>query len=237
MSEETTNSVEETTAEKTETAAPASKTIALNCFYGLKSGMTRIFDQDGNHVPVTVIKLVPNFISQVKTADKDGYNAYQVAYYQKREKLISKPKQGHLAKASIEKNFARLAEVRVNEISAENLGKEVDLGNFEKETYIDVTGVSKGKGFAGVIKRYGFQGGPASHGSHFHRTTGSIGNRATPGRVFKQKKMPGHMGDKTRTIQNLKVVELNTKQGYLLIKGSIPGAKNSFVKISKAIKK
>lgn len=237
MSEETTTSVEETSPKETETVANESKTIGLNSFYGVKSGMTRIFDESGNHVPVTVIKLIPNFISQVKTPEKDGYSAYQVAYYQKREKLISSPKQGHLAKANIEKNFARLAEVRVPNSNAEDLGKEVDLTNFEKNTFIDVTGFSKGKGFAGVIKRYGFQGGPATHGSHFHRTTGSIGNRATPGRVFKLKKMPGHMGAKNRTVQNLKVVELNTKQGYLLIKGSIPGSKNGFVRISKAIKK
>lgn len=237
MSEETTTPVEETAAENTEAKAPESNTIALNSFYGLKSGMTRIFDDNGNHVPVTVIKLVPNYISQVKTPEKDGYSAYQVAFYQKREKLISKPKQGHLAKANLDKTFARLSEFRVNEVDASNQGKELDLTNFEKDTYIDVTGTSKGKGFAGVIKRYGFQGGPATHGSHFHRSPGSIGNRATPGRVFKQKKMPGHMGDKTRTVQNLKVVELNTNQGYLLVKGSVPGSKNSFVRISKAVKK
>lgn len=240
MSEETTTPVEETAAdnaENTEAKTPVSNTVALNSFYGVKSGMTRIFDENGNHVPVTVIKLVPNYISQVKTPETDGYSAYQVAYYQKRDKLISKPKQGHLSKANLEKNFARLSEFRVNEVDPANKGKELDLTNFEKDTYIDVTGTSKGKGFAGVMKRYGFQGGPASHGSHFHRTPGSIGNRATPGRVFKQKKMPGHMGAKTRTVQNLKVVELNTNQGYLLVKGSIPGSKNSFVRISKAVKK
>ncbi|MBT3983493.1 MAG: 50S ribosomal protein L3 [Bacteriovoracaceae bacterium] len=210
--------------------------VHLPAFYGLKAGMTRIFDSNGNHVPVTVIKLLPNYISQVKASEKDGYTAYQLAYYEKREKLVSKPKQGHLKKAGIDSTFARFAEVRVDEVNPEFLGKPVDFDNFPESTYIDVTGFTKGKGFQGVIKRYGFSGGPATHGSKFHRTTGAIGNRATPGRVFALTKMPGHMGNKKRTMQNLKVVELNTNDGYLLIKGSIPGSKNSIVKIQKAIK-
>jgi large subunit ribosomal protein L3 len=211
--------------------------VSLPAFYGQKAGMTRIFDTVGNSVPVTVIKLVSNHITQVKTLDKDGYESYQVAYYEKREKLITKPTQGHLKKSNVDKNFCRFAEIKSTEISEENLGKEVSYEAFPAETFIDVTGTSKGKGFQGVMKRYNFQGGPAAHGSHFHRTTGSIGNRATPGRVFAEKKMPGHMGDKTKTVQNLKVVELNLEQGYMLIKGSVPGSKNGFVRIAKALKK
>ncbi len=211
--------------------------VDLTSFYGVKAGMTRIFDENGNHVPVTVIKLVPNVVSQVKTTDKDGYNAYQIAYQEKREKLINAPKKGQLKKANAEGFFNSFAEVKVPEVTEEALGQKVGLGQFEANTYIDVTGVSKGKGFQGVVKKFRFAGGPATHGSHFHRRPGSIGNRATPGRVFKGKKMPGHLGDKTQTIQNIKIQEVNLEKGYMLLKGSVPGAKNSFVRITKAVKK
>ena len=211
--------------------------LSLSAVYAKKAGMTRIFDESGKHIPVTVVQLIPNVISQVKTAEKDGYNAYQLAYSEKREKLVKKPAKGHLKKANIDKTFFKFSEIRSEEVSEENLGKEVSLETFAPKTFVDVTGTSKGKGFAGVMKRYNFQGGPAAHGSKFHRTTGSIGNRATPGRVFAQKKMPGHMGVDTKTIQNLEVVEVNEEKGYMLIKGSLPGAKNGFVKIAKALKK
>jgi large subunit ribosomal protein L3 len=211
--------------------------ISLPAFYGIKAGMTRIFDSNGNNVPVTVVKLIPNLISQVKTTEKDGYTSYQVAYAEKRESLITKPVKGHLKKANVEKNLSNFSEIRLPEVSADALGKEVSFEEFQASTIIDVTGTSKGKGFAGVMKRYNFQGGPASHGSHFHRRVGSIGCRATPARVFANKKMPGHMGDENVTVQNLSVVELNLEQGYMLIKGSIPGSKNGFVKVTKAIKK
>jgi large subunit ribosomal protein L3 len=211
--------------------------VDLTSFYGVKAGMTRVFDENGNHVPVTVIKLIPNVVSQVKTAAKDGYNAYQIAYQQKREKLINNPKQGHLKKAGVKAFFNRFAEIKTSDINEENLGKEISLGEFAANSYADVTGVTKGKGFQGVMKKFSFAGGPATHGSHFHRGPGSIGNRATPGRVFKGKKMPGHLGDKTQTVQNIKIQEVNLDKGYMLLKGSVPGAKNSFVKISKAVKK
>lgn len=214
------------------------KKVALPSFYGVKAGMTRVFDATGNHVPVTVIKLIPNFISQVKTQKNDGYEAYQVAYGEKREKLVSNPVKGHLKKANIDNSLVHFAEIKPIEAIDENCaGSEVALDSFEESTYVDVTGISKGKGFQGFIKRHGFAGGPAAHGSHFHRHGGSIGCRATPGKVFRQKKMPGHMGSKQRTTQNLQVVEVNTEKGYMLIKGSVPGAKNGFVRIAKAIKK
>lgn len=211
--------------------------VSLPVFFGQKAGMTRIFDESGKHVPVTVIKLIPNVISQVKTNEKDGYEAYQVAYGEKREKLVTSPVKGQLKKANIEKNLVKFSEVKTETIEASNLGKEVSLEAFTPSTFIDVTGVSKGKGFQGVMKRHGFAGGPAAHGSTFHRAPGSVGCRATPARIFAQKKMPGHMGVDVKTIQNLQVVEVNEEKGYLLIKGSIPGAKNSFVKIAKATKK
>lgn len=211
--------------------------VSLPAFYGIKAGMTRIFDQNGNHVPVTVVKLIPNVISQVKTAEKDGYTAYQVAYNEKRESLVTSPAKGHLKKANIEKHLSEISEIRLSEVSADALGKEASLDQFPAATYVDVTGMSKGKGFAGVMKRYNFQGGPAAHGSHFHRRPGSIGCRATPARVFANKKMPGHLGVETSTVQNVQVVEVNLEAGYMLIKGSIPGSKNGFVKIAKAVKK
>lgn len=199
--------------------------------------MTRIFDETGNHVPVTVIQLIPNVISQVKTKETDGYEAYQLAYSEKREKLVTSAKKGHLKKAGVDKALNSFSELRFENVSTDSLGKELSLEDFTANTFVDVTGTSKGKGFQGAMKRHGFKGGPAAHGSKFHRRTGSIGNRATPGRVFAQKKMPGHMGSQTKTVQNLVVVEVNEEHGYMLIKGSIPGGKNGFVKIAKALKK
>jgi len=211
--------------------------VSLPAIYGIKAGMTRIFDANGNHIPVTVVKLIPNVISQVKTQEKDGYNAYQVAYHEKRESLLTKPVKGTLKKAGITQNLTHFSEVKVETAAADAVGKEVGLEEFPANTIIDVTGTSKGKGFQGVMKRYNFQGGPASHGSHFHRRPGSIGCRATPARVFAEKKMPGQMGNETVTVQNIQVVEVNTKDGYMLIKGSVPGSKNGFIKIAKAVKK
>ena len=211
--------------------------VSLPAFYGIKAGMTRIFDSNGNHVPASVVKLIPNVISQVKTAEKDGYTAYQVSYTEKRESLISSPEKGQLKKANISLNLSERSEIRVSEVATDAIGKEASLDQFPVATYVDVTGPSKGKGFAGVMKRYNFQGGPAAHGSHFHRRPGSIGCRATPARVFANKKMPGHLGVETSTVQNVQVIEVNAEAGYMLIKGSIPGSKNGFVKIMKSVKK
>jgi len=226
MTEET--QVAETTA--------ASTSVSLPAFYGVKAGMTRIFDENGNHVPVTVIKLIKNVVTQVKTTEKDGYTAYQVGYNEKREKLLSKPLKGHLKKGNVSENVAYLSEIATESVDESALGKEVSLEGFGVNTFVDVTGTSKGKGFQGAIKRHNFAGGPASHGHRFNRGTGSVGQCASPGRVFKQKKMPGQMGNKTKTIQNLKIVEVNQEKGYLLIKGSIPGSKSGFLRIAKAKK-
>jgi len=218
-------------------AEEAKANVELNSFYGIKAGMTRIFDEAGNHVPVTVIKLIPNVITQVKTIDKDGYEAYQVGYGVKREKLITKPLKGQLAAAKTDKLVTKFAEVKTSNVDAGALGKEVSIDSFTANTIIDVTGVTKGKGMQGVIKRFNFAGGPGAHGSTFHRAPGSIGQRATPARVWKNKKLPGHMDDKKQTVQNLSIVEVNAEKGYLLIKGSVPGSTSSFVRISKAVKK
>jgi large subunit ribosomal protein L3 len=213
------------------------KSLNLDSFYAQKAGMTRIFDAQGKNIPVTVIKLIPNLITQVKTSEKDGYGAYKIGYYVKRESLLTKPVKGQLVKAGVAENVTKFYEVKVENSDVATLGAKVGYDSFTKDTYIDVTSTSKGKGFQGVVKRYNFAGGPQSHGSHFHRRPGSIGNRATPARVFAGKKMPGQMGNKTVTTQNLKVVEINLADGYMLVKGSVPGHKNSFVKISKAFKK
>jgi large subunit ribosomal protein L3 len=230
---------EETTAAENETvsAEAGNQKLELNAFYGQKAGMTRIFDKEGNHVPVTVIKLIPNYVTQVKTKAADGYEAYQLGYYQKRDKLVTKAHLGKSKKAQLDKAVARFAEVKTDTTDASALGKQISVAGFTPSTYIDVTGISKGKGFQGVIKRHNFAGGPATHGSHLHRSTGSIGCSATPGRVYKQKKMPGHMGTDQKTVQNLMVVEVNEDKGYLLLKGAVPGPKNGFVRIAKALKK
>jgi large subunit ribosomal protein L3 len=212
-------------------------TVSLPSIYGIKAGMTRIFDANGNHIPVTVVKLIPNVISQVKTKEKDGYNAYQVAFHEKRESLLTAPVKGQLKKAGISQNLTHFSEVKVETPDASALGKSVSLDSLAPNTFVDVTGTSKGKGYQGVMKRFNFQGGPASHGSHFHRRPGSIGCRATPARVWKEKKMPGQMGNETVTVQNIQVLEVNTKDGYLLVKGSVPGSKNGFIKLAKAVKK
>ncbi|MCY4643236.1 MAG: 50S ribosomal protein L3 [Bacteriovoracales bacterium] len=209
--------------------------VSLPVCYGVKAGMTRVFDEIGNHVPVTVIKLIPNFISRVRKREKDGLEAYQIAYGEKREILITKPVKGILRQAGIDSMLSRFSEFKVSEAALENLGKRV-FCDFEKGSDVDVCGVSKGKGFQGVVKKFGHRGGPKSHGSKFHRTTGSIGNRATPGRVWKNKKMPGAMGAETKTVQNLKVVELNRKDGYLLVRGPVPGSKNNFLRVEAAVK-
>ncbi len=223
--------------EKSAAQDGAANILDLNTIFGIKAGMTRVFDKSGNHIPVTVIKLIPNHVSQVKTLEKDGYESYQVSYGQKREKLVNKPTLGHLKNAGISLALTRASEVLESNVDSSHLGKKLALGKFLPSTFIDVTAISKGKGFQGVMKRYNFSGGPATHGSHFHRSGGSIGNRATPGRVFKGKKMPGHMGSKQVTLQNLTVFEVNEEKGYMLIRGSVPGGKNTFVQISKAVKK
>ena len=223
--------------ENKERKDPTAEPLELSAFYGIKAGMTRIFSKNGNHVPVTVIKLITNRVTQVKTVEKDGYEAYQVAYGEKRPKLLNRPIKGHLAKAKVEENFSQFQEIKAIDVSSEHLGREVAVTGFAPETWVDVTGTSKGKGFQGVIKRYNFSRGPMAHGSKFHRTGGSIGNRATPGKVWKNKKMPGRMGFVTKTVQNLKVVEVDQEKGYMLIRGAVPGCKNSYVRIARSVKK
>lgn len=201
---------------------------------GKKIGMTQIFDEQGLVVPVTVIEAGPCTVTQVKTVETDGYNSIQLGFGEVKESRMNKPLQGHFKKSKLPLK-KHLREFRLDQIE-EKVGDEIKLDVFEVGDKIDVQGTSKGKGFQGVIKRHGQSRGPMGHGSMYHRRPGSMGSTSTPGRVFKGKKLPGHMGCETVTIQNLDVVRVDTDKNVLLIKGSVPGAKGAILKIKKSIK-
>ena len=205
----------------------------INAIYGKKIGMTQIFTEDDRVVPVTVIVAEPTAICQVKTTATDGYEAVQLGFGSIKENKVNKPMAGHFAKQGAEP-VRYLREVRVADASEYAVGDKVTVENFADVKKVDVTGTSKGKGFAGVIKRYGFGGGPGGHGSHFHRAPGSIGQCATPSRVFKGVRLPGHMGVDTVTTKNLEVVRVDAEQNLILLKGSVPGGKNAIVRIRMA---
>lgn len=203
---------------------------------GRKRGMTRIFSEDGVSTPVTVIEVEPNHISQLKSVDTDGYNAIQVSVGDRKASRVTKPEAGHFAKAQAPAG-RKVCEFRVEDVASFELGSELKVDIFEAGQAVDVSGITKGKGFAGVVKRYGFGGGDATHGNSLsHRAPGSIGQCQTPGRVFKNKKMAGHMGDKKRTLQNLSVVKVDAERNLLLVKGSVPGATGSNVVVRPAVK-
>jgi large subunit ribosomal protein L3 len=206
---------------------------------GQKCGMTRIFTDDGANVPVTVVLVKPNRISQVKNPENDGYNAIQVAYGEnKLASRVNKPEAGHFAKAGIDARTG-ICEFRIDDAEGKDLslGGEFKVDLFKEGDVVDVSGVTKGKGFAGVIKRYHFATQDATHGNSLsHRAPGSIGQRQTPGRVFKGKKMAGHLGNTNRTMQNLVVVKVDTQRNLLLIKGSVPGAPGGYVLVKPAVK-
>lgn len=202
---------------------------------GTKIGMTQIFDDNGRAVPVTVIQADPNVVVQVKTEEKEGYNAVQVAFGQIRPTLVNKPRAGVFAKAGVEpKRF--LKEFRLEDISSMNVKDEIKVDIFEAGEKVDVSGVSKGKGFAGVIKRWNFQRGPETHGSKFHRAPGSQGASSDPSRTFRNRKMPGHMGHVNRTVLNLEVVKVMPEKNVILIKGGVPGPNKGTVVIRNSVK-
>src|SRR5436190_18277322 len=206
---------------------------------GRKVGMTRIFTDDGNTLPVTVLDVSDNRVAQIKTAEKDGYAAVQVAFGKRRASRVAKPQAGHLAKAAVEAGRT-LREFRAKPEELANLkpGEKLDLGAiFKVGQRVDVQGVTIGKGFAGVIKRYHFGGQNSSHGNSIsHRVPGSTGQNQSPGHVFKGKRMPGHLGNKQRTIQNLIVVRVDAERQLLLVKGSVPGSKGRDVVVRPAVK-
>jgi large subunit ribosomal protein L3 len=205
---------------------------------GRKRGMTRVFTDAGETVPVTVIEVLPNRITQVKSADKDGYRAVQVTYGDKRQNLLSKAVAGHFAKASVSPG-RELVEFRLTEKEGAELktGSEIKADLFKAGAVVDVTGTTIGKGFAGTMKRHNFAGGYASHGNSVsHRAPGSIGQRQTPGRVFLGKRMSGHMGGVRRTTENLRVVEVDLERNVLLIQGAVPGAEGGNVIVRPSVK-
>lgn len=202
---------------------------------GRKLGMTQVFAKSGKLIPVTVVEVEPNVVTQIKTVETDGYEAIQLGFDTKREKLSNKAEKGHLAKANTApKRF--LKEIRGVDVSKYQLGQELDCQVFEEGEMVDVSGISKGKGFQGVIKRYNQSRGPMGHGSQYHRGVGSLGTMR-PMRVFKGKKLPGHMGHVSVTMQNLEVVAVMKDENAILIKGNVPGPKKSLVIIKSAVKK
>ena len=202
---------------------------------GRKLGMTQVFSKDGKLIPVTVVEVEPNVVTQIKTVENDGYEAIQLGFETKRESLSNKAQAGHLNKAnSAPKRFIK--EIRGVDISKYELGQELTVEVFEEGEMVDVTGISKGKGFQGVIKRFNQSRGPMGHGSQYHRGVGSLGT-LRPMRVFKGKKLPGHMGNVTVTMQNLEVVAIMKDENVILIKGNVPGPKKSLVIIKSAVKK
>ena len=205
----------------------------INAIYGTKIGMTQLFDEDGQVTPVTVIKADPNKVCQVKTAATDGYEAVQLGFGTIKEKKVNKPMGGHFAKQGVEP-VRHLREVRVEDASEHAIGEEVTVAAFAEVKKVDVTGTSKGKGFAGVMRRYNFGGGPGGHGAHFHRAPGSVGQCAYPSRVFKGVRLPGHMGCDTVTTKNLEVIRVDEEANLIMLKGAVPGGKNGVVRVRMA---
>jgi len=207
---------------------------------GKKLGMTQVFDENGNIIPVTVIQAGPCLVIQKKTEKTDGYNAIQFGFDEiKKVKNVNKPMIGHFKKANIAPlKFIKEFRVTEKELESTEIGSQISVDIFQPGEYVDITGTSKGKGFAGVVKRHGFKGSPASRGTHeYFRHGGSIGQNMTPGRTMKGKKMPGHMGNEKVTVQNLKVIEVRGDTNILMIKGAIPGPTNGYVIVKKAVKK
>ena len=194
--------------------------------------MTQVFKEDGDVVPVTVIQAGPCTVVQKKTKENDGYEAIQVGFEELPDRKVNRPMKNHFAKKNL-KPFRYLREFRIVTETPVEVGQILTVESFKVGDQVKVTGVSKGKGFQGVIKRHGKAGGPASHGSRFHRTTGSIGQRTSPGEVFKNMKLPGHLGDERVTVRKLEVVQIRPQENLLFLKGAVPGAKNNLVMIRK----
>ena len=202
---------------------------------GKKVGMTQIFDESGKVIPVTVIEAGPCVVAQVKSNETDGYNAVQLGFGEVKENKLNKPEKGHFAKANVVAK-KHLREFRMDSVEDVKVGDEFKADVFVKGDKVDIQGTSKGKGFQGVIKRHGQSRGPMGHGSMYHRRPGSMGSTSTPGRVFKGKRLPGHMGANTITIQNLEVVAVDLDKNVILVKGSVPGPKGAILKIKSAVK-
>ena len=202
---------------------------------GKKVGMTQIFDEQGKVIPVTVIEAGPCVVAQVKTNETDGYNAIQLGFGDVKESKLNKPEIGHFTKSKLTLK-KHLREFRLDSVDGVKVGDELKADVFTKGDKVDIQGTSKGKGFQGVIKRHGQSRGPMGHGSMYHRRPGSMGSTSTPGRVFKGKNLPGHMGANTITIQNLEVVAVDLDKNVILVKGSVPGVNGAILKIKSSVK-
>jgi large subunit ribosomal protein L3 len=205
----------------------------MELLIGKKIGMTQLFEDNGRAIPVSVLQVGPCPIVQVKTAEKDGYTAIQIGFQEIKESCAVKPVRGHFAKANL-KPHRILREVRVEDTDKYKVGDAVDLKAFEGANRVHVAGTTKGRGFAGTTKRYGFRTGRATHGNKCHRAPGAVGNCATPSRIFKGKRMPGRMGGVSRTVKNLEVVQMDTENHLLFVRGAVPGANNGLVFVRKA---
>jgi large subunit ribosomal protein L3 len=208
----------------------------MKSLIGKKLGMTQIFDEEGCCVPVTVIEAGPCTVIQRKTTAADGYEAIQIGFGEQKEQRVTKAQLGHCKKAGAAPQ-RELCEVRVEEGDEAKAGDTLTASIFDEVKFVDVLGTTKGKGFQGVVKRHGFSGGRASHGSHMHRRSGSIGMCEYPARVFKGKKMAGHMGSTNITVQNLKIVQVRADENLVLVKGAVPGANGSILVLREALKK
>lgn len=208
----------------------------MKSLIGKKLGMTQIFDEAGHLIPVTVIEAGPCSVVQRKTAATDGYEAVQLGFGAQKPERVAKPLAGHYKKAGVG-TMRELREVRVEADDAAKAGDTLTAAIFEGINFVDVLGVTKGKGFQGVMKRHNFSGGRATHGSHFHRTTGSIGMKEKPGRVLKGKKMAGQMGNTDVTVQSLKVVQIRAAENLILVKGAVPGANGTTLIVCEALKR
>lgn len=202
---------------------------------GKKIGMTQVFSTEGHAIPVTVIEAGPCIVVQKKAAATDGYDAVQVGFLEKKERLVNKPMKGHFSKAGV-KPYRFLREIKADSGENFDLGQEIKVDIFNEGDYVDITGTSKGKGFAGVIKRWNFNRAPMAHGSMYHRRPGSL-CATDPARVFKGRKLPGRMGGQQTTIQKLKVVKVDPDRNLLLVKGAIPGANGSLIMVKKTVKR
>ncbi|OPX20878.1 MAG: 50S ribosomal protein L3 [Desulfobacca sp. 4484_104] len=205
----------------------------LNGILGKKLGMTRLFDPAGTALPVTVIEAGPCFVVQKKTSKREGYEALQLGFERRRLEKQTKPLQGHFSKQGLKSGFRFLREFRLESTEDFEVGQELDVSQFAIGDKVNITGVSKGKGFAGVIKRWGFKRGPETHGSMSHRAPGSIGASAYPSRVFKGKKLPGHLGNSRVTVKSLEVIDVRPDSNLLIVKGAVPGARNGLLLIKK----
>jgi large subunit ribosomal protein L3 len=209
--------------------------VMKKAIIGRKVGMTQIFDANGKIVPVTVVEAGPCVVIQKKTAEKDGYNAIQVGFGEAKERLVNKPKKGHFAKAGVAlKKFVK--ELRLENATEYSVGQEIKADVFAAGEKVDISGVSKGKGFQGTIKRWNAHRGPMTHGSKFHRSVGSMGASSDPSRTFKNKIMPGHMGHENTTVLNLEVVRVMAEKNVILIKGGVPGPNKGIVVIRNSVK-